>query len=634
MLCVCASARADTLELLGPSSAVTPEGFPVAVVRKDASGVPVPLVGTPTLTVDGAELREGPAQPPLRTFIVVPRPGARDVQVRARVDGLEAQARFVLGPPATDVKLGLEPAAPVKGRDKEAVLTVSLLRPDGTADDSGAPPVVRVSTGRVEGLERVAPGTYRARYVLPDTRHPEVAILVAFSAWPSPQSVHGAYGRVLVPLAASVNLPGTTEPDARMSIDIAGESFGPVTAGPDGRFRLPIVVPPGHRFGQGRVVDRAGNARRENIDLKLPPTDGLACVFQPQRLPADGVSQARLLCATSDPLGKPVEDAKVTAQARRGVLRGPSRAAGGMLEWLYTAPRTLGDDERIEAAWPQRGAGSREVLSLQLVQGPVAELAMSVSEALVHRGAQARVSVRARDALGRARPGATLSLEAPEGGFTPAVESAPGDFASAWQPPVPGGTEQVTLSARAWGPVGSEPARIAVWPRGGVLYAGVSDLAGLPVPSQPLRLDGHELTTGLDGTVALGALSPGTHLVAHGLWTGLVRTVHVLGGEGLAYPLDVPLVPEAVSQQVRVAPEVPVNVRLRGEGARVTYWLEDSRGHVLEGRAVHVALSDGTREGEEVREGRTSFTVRSTRPVSVSVADVATGVTALIEVRP
>ncbi|MBZ4421713.1 hypothetical protein [Myxococcus sp. RHSTA-1-4] len=633
MLLWCAPAWADTLELLGPSSAVAPDGFPVALVRKDASGAPVP-VGAAAVVAEGAELRDGPAQPPLRTFVVVPRPGARDVVVRARVDGLEVRARYVLGPPATEVRLALEPPAPVKGRDKEALLTVRLVRPDGTDDDSGAPPVVRASTGRVEGLERTGPGTYRARYVLPDTRYPEVAILVAFSAWPSPQSIHGAYGRVLVPLAASVTLPGTTEPDAQIAIDIAGEQFGPVAAGPDGRFRLPIIVPPGHRFGQGRVVDRAGNVRRMPIDLMLPPTDGLACVLQPQRLPADGASRARLVCATSDPMGRPVEDAKVTAQARHGTLTGPERAPGGLLEWRYTAPRALAGDERIDAAWPQRGAGSREQLELQLVQGPVAEVGLAVSDVLVHHGSSTEVRVTASDTFGRPRPGAVVEQQAPVGTFSPPVESPPGTFTSTWAPPPSGGAGEVTLSARAWGPAGSEPARIAVWREGGALHAGVSDLAGLPVPAQPLRVNGQPVVTGADGTLRLGPLRPGTLEVTHAVWPGLTRTVHVLGVDGPVYPLEAALVPDAVSQRVRLAPEVPVNVRLKVEGTRVTYWVEDARGKVLEGRRVHVALSGGERVDEEVRGGRTSFTVRARGPVGVSVADVTTGVTAVAEVRP
>jgi hypothetical protein len=629
----CAPAWADTLEILGPASAVAPEGFPVAVVRRDASGAPVP-VGAAAVVAEGAELRDGPAQPPLRTFVVVPRPGTREVWVRASVDGLEARERYVLGPPATGVRLTLEPPAPVKGRDQDAVLTVRLVRSDGTDDDSGAPPVVRASTGRVEGLERTGPGTYRARYVLPDTRYPEVAILVAFSAWPSPQSIHGAYGRVLVPLAASVTLPGTAEPDAQISIDIAGESFGPVTAEPDGRFRLPIVVPPGHRFGQGRVVDRVGNVRRMPIDLMLPPTDGLACVLQPQRLPADGVSQARLVCATSDPLGRPVEDARVTARARHGALTGPERAAGGLLEWRYTAPRALAPDERIDAAWPQRGAGSREELALQLVQGPVAEVGLDVADALVHHGSRTETRVTARDAFGRPRPGVAVEQRSPVGAFSPPVEAPPGTFTSTWTPPSSGDGGEVTLWARAFGPAGSEPARIAVWRAGGELYAGVSDLAGLPVPAQPLRVNGEPVVTGEDGTVRLGPPRPGALEVAHAVWPGLTRTVHVLGVDGLIYPPEAPLAPAAVSQRVRLAPEVPVNVRLKVEGTRVTYWVEDARGHVLEGRKVHVALSGGERVDEEVRGGRTSFTVRAGVPVGVSVADVATGVTAVAEVRP
>ena len=111
----------------------------------------------------------------------------------------------------------------MKGRDKEAALTVRLLRPDGTPDDSGAPPVVRANVGRVEALARTGPGTYRARYVLPSTNYPEVAILVALSAWPHPQSIYGAYGKMLVPLAAAVDLPGGTEPDAQIAITIAGQ---------------------------------------------------------------------------------------------------------------------------------------------------------------------------------------------------------------------------------------------------------------------------------------------------------------------------------------------------------------------------------------------------------------------------
>ncbi|NRD66492.1 hypothetical protein HRD49_32550, partial [Corallococcus exiguus] len=385
MVLLCAPVWAASLELLGPDVPVPPEGFTVAVVRRDAGGRPVAFTPS-SVTAEGAELKPGPDAPPLRTWVVVPKAQAREVVVRVKGDGEEAQARYDVGPPASHMELSLEPALPVKGRDTEAMLTVKRLRPDGTPDDSGAPPVLRASTGQLEGLKHTGPGTYTARYVLPPTRLPEAAILVALSAWPHPQSVHGAYGRLLVPLASSVNLPGKSEPGGQVSLEVAGTRFGPVPVDAAGRFVLPLVVPPGYPLARGEVKDESGHVERISIDLQLPPTDGLACVLNPQRLPADGVSQARLLCATSDPKGQPVADARVTVKAKHGRLEGPRRDANGMLEWRYTAPRTLAADERIEAAWPQRGPGSRESLPMQLVQGAVRDVTVSLSEPVVHVG--------------------------------------------------------------------------------------------------------------------------------------------------------------------------------------------------------------------------------------------------------
>ncbi|WP_404362808.1 Ig-like domain-containing protein [Corallococcus coralloides] len=634
MVLVCAPVWAASLELLGPDVPVPPEGFTVAVVRRDAGGQPVAFTPS-SVTAEGAELKPGPESPPLRTYVVVPQARAREVVVRVKGDGEEAQARYDVGPPASRMELSLEPALPVKGRDTEATLTVKRLRPDGTPDDSGAPPVLRASTGQVEGLQRTGPGTYTARYVLPPTRLPEAAILVALSAWPHPQSVHGAYGRLLVPLATSVNLPGQSEPGGQVSLEVAGTRFGPVPVDAQGRFVLPLVVPPGYSLARGEVKDESGHVERLSIDLQLPPTDGLACVLNPQRLPADGVSQARLLCATSDPKGQPVAEARVTAKAKYGRLEGPQRDANGMLEWRYTAPRTLAADERIDAAWPQRGPGSRESLPMQLVQGPVRDVTVSLPEPLVHAGSVARLVVTARDAAGQPRPEAKVVVTSPLGTPGPAVESPPGTYTVPWTAPESGWGSSTDVTVAAYGPVGTEPARLAVWARGPLLVAGVVDLAGWPVPRQPLRVNGLNRSTGEDGTVILGGRMPGTLRVSHAVWPGLDVTVHVLGPQGPVFPDSAPLVPAPVVQRVELAPPLPVNVRVRVEGARVTCWVEDASGQVLKDRPVHIALSEGERGDLSVQDGLTRFTVQGVKgPVSVSVADVRTGVTAVEEVRP
>ncbi|NPC52410.1 hypothetical protein D7X99_34610 [Corallococcus sp. AB032C] len=634
MVLFCAPVWAASLELLGPDVPVPPEGFTVAVVRRDAGGHLVAFTPS-SVTAEGAELKPGPDAPPLRTWVVVPKAQARAVVVRVKGDGEEAQARYDVGPPASHMALSLEPALPVKGRDTEATLTVKRLRPDGTPDDSGAPPVLRASTGQLEGLQHTGPGTYTARYVLPPTRLPEAAILVALSAWPHPQSVHGAYGRLLVPLASSVNLPGKSEPGGQVSLEVAGKRFGPVPVDAQGRFVLPLVVPPGYSLARGEVKDESGHVERIAIDLQLPPTDGLACVLNPQRLPADGVSQARLLCATSDPKGQPVADARVTVKAKHGRLDGPVRDANGMLEWRYTAPRTLAADERIEAAWPQRGPGSRESLPMQLVQGAVRDVTVSLSEPVVHVGSVARVVVAARDAAGQPRPEAKVALTPAEWTAGPAVESPPGTFTVPWTVPENGYQLNADVTVLAYGPLGTEPARLAVWRQDKRLVAGVVDLAGWPVPRQRLFVNGASQVTGDDGTAFVGGLMTGRVRVSHAVWPGLDVTVHVLAPQGPVFPESEPLVPAPVVQRVKLAPPLPVNVRVRVEGPRVTCWVEDPSGQVLRDRPVHVALSEGERGEVSVQDGLTRFTVHGAKgPVSVSVADVRTGVTAVEEVRP
>ena len=627
-------ASADTLDILGPSAAVPPEGFSIALVRRDEAGAVMP-VGDVSLRLTGARWEPGPEQPPLRTFLVVPQPGAREVHVSAEGPGGRAEARYALGPPATRVSLALEPAAPVKGRDKEARLTVRMLQEDGTPEDSGAPPVLAVNVGRVESLERSGPGTWTARYVLPETRYPEVAVLVALSAWPHPQSIHGAYGKVLVPLSASVELPGRTEPDVRLSVTLAGTTFGPVKTAPDGRFRLPIIVPPGHDTAQASAVDAAGNVRRSRMNLGLPPTDGLACVLHPSRLPADGVSQARLLCATSDALGQPVLRARVVVSARHGKLRGPTRAEGGLFEWIYTAPGSLpGTPERLVATWPERGASSREELSLQLERGPVARASLAPIEPVIHGGSSVRVRVSASDAQGQPRSGAQVLARVSVGEVGALQEEAPGVLTGVWNVPPESQSGEAALEVVAYGPAGTEPARLRVWAEEGVLVAAVTDLAGLPVSGQPLRVGSAAFVTGADGTVVLGPVRPGRVEVVHGEWPGLRRTVDVVAEGGPVFPREEPSHRARVERRSQLAPPVPVNVRLQVEGARVTYWMEDARGRILEGRPAHVSLSAGERGALEVKDGRTSFLVRGPAGVSVSVADVATGVTALAEVRP
>lgn len=627
-LLVASAASADRLEFLGPTGFVSPDGFEVAVRRLDGSNQSLPAPDA-RLSAEGADITRTD-----RGFFVTPRAGGRQLKLKAEAAGLWVEAAWVVGPPASRISLQLVGAAPVKNRDAAVELSVEVLGAEGRPDPQSAAPVLRANVGAIEGLTRVAPGRYRARYVLPTTLYPEVAVVVAFSAWPHPQSVHGAFGALRVPLASAVELPGQTERDADFSIVIAGQKFGPVKAGPDGRFKVPVVVPPGYGSGQGTAIDRLGNRRLTKFDLQLPPTDQLACVISPTRLPADGVSRARVLCATSDPFGNVATAAKVQLTAARGVLSAARPLENGVIEWTYVAPRELSQKpDALEASWRQGSVSAREELTLQLLQGPAVAMKVVISEPLVHLGGRGDLRLEVSDAMGRPRPGAQVTVLASSGQVGTAVETSPGRQAVEWIPAGDVGTASLTI--RAWGPPGTEPARLIAWPEAGALFAAVTDLAGLPVPAQSLKVGASTITTDSEGVARLMSLADGALEVGHSEWPGLSTTVHVREGGRWVFPGGAR--PGSLPQKLEliVAPAVPVNVRVEARGAEVTYWVESPRGELLPGRQVRVTVSSGTASAAEDKDGRTRVTIRGlTGPATVSVVDLQTQVIGLAEVRP
>lgn len=635
-LAVClvpAAAFADKLELLGPESTVSPDGFDIAVRLTDDHGKVLDAKGV-AVEATGATVGAGRADGLARLFSL--SPGDRSVTVKATAGSATASRVFAVGPPAARVSLRLEPAAPVKGRDTAAELTIEMRNAAGQPDPESAPPVLRANVGAIEALKKIGAGVYKARYVLPPTRFPEVAVVVAFSAWPHPQSVHGAFGALRVPLAAAVELPGKTEANADLTLKIADKSFGPVRTGPDGRFKIPIVVPPGYGMASGTAIDRLRNKRSNPIDLALPPTDQLACVVNPTQLPADGQSRARVLCASSDPFGNIATGAKVVLSAQRGRLSAPRMLDNGVSEWTWVAPAELGTGkEELNAVWKQGSISAREDLQVTLVQGPAAVATVTTPEAFVHLGGSLALTATVKDALNRPRAGARLVMVSALGTLDSVTEPAPGKLTARWRAPTDVDVGAAALSVRAWGPVGSEPGRIACWAEGGRLLAAVTDLAGLPVPSQPLRVGAREVTTDPEGVVDLGPVADTDLSLRHGAWPGLTANLHVREGGKLIFPRASRPGSAPAELPITLAPQVPVVVRVEVKGRAVTWWIESSDGTVLRDRSVHVELSGGRQGPSTVADGRTRFEVQGLAgPASVSVVDVETQVLALAEVRP
>lgn len=622
-----AALGAAPLELASPADLASPDGFPLMV--RDAAGGE--LAGLELQVKGGVALPEGQLGS-ARLFRVVPDPAAGSVEVLARAGDREARRAFAVGPRGGKVAIKLEPAAPVKGQDQEAALTVEVTDASGAPDAQSAPPIVRANVGTLEGLERIGPGQYRARYLLPDTRYPEVAVIAAFAAWPHAASVHGTFGALRVPLPTAIELPGRAEANAETTVTIAGRRFGPVKTDGQGNFSVPVVVPPGYGRGTAVTVDRLGNKRTSQLDLALPPTDQLACVVNPGQLPADGQSRARVVCATSDVYGNAATGAQVKLSASRGKLTAPRAREGGVVEWLYVAPEALGADVTFQALWQQGGNSSREAWGLALLQGPPVALEASLSEPFVHLGFGADLRATLVDALGRKRGGATLELASGPGTLGPSSEPAAGQLEARWRA-TSGVPEPATLGVRAFGPAGAVPAQLLAFAEGGRLFAAAVDPAGLPVPGQRLRFDQREVTTGPNGCVELGAAADGEHLLEHAQWPGLAARVAVREGGKIVFPRGARPASQVASVAVVLGPPTPVDVKVKVQGAAVEARVESPDGQVLAGRALAIAASAGRIADRKETGGRVTFRVEGAVGKStVTVVDVATRVAAVVEV--
>lgn len=597
---------------------------------QSAGGAPVSAVEVQVK--GGVALPEG-AYGAGQLYRVIPEQAATAIELTARAGEQEGRRTFAVGPAGRQVAIKLDPPAPVKGQDQEAALTIAVTDASGKPDPDTASPIVRASVGTVEPLQRVSPGVYRARYLLPDTRYPEVAVIAAFAAWPHAASVHGSFGALRVPLATSIELPGRAEANADTAVTIAGRKFGPVKTDAAGNFKVPVVVPPGYGRGTATTVDRLGNARTSQLDLSLPPTDQLACVVNPPQLPADGLSRARVVCAASDAFGKVVTGAKVQLAASRGKLTPPRPKEGGVVEWMLVAPPELGAKVALSAVWPQGGTASKESLAVEVVQGPPATLEVRAQERFVHQGFATRLELEVEDAQKRRRPGAVVELASGPGALEAAAEQAPGSHTAAWR--AAGKEGPAELALRAWGPVGAVPAQLVAFAEGGQLFAATVDPAGLPVPGQPLRFNRQAFTTAADGCVALGPAAEGDHQLEHADWPGLATRVIVREGGKVVFPRAARPASAPAALAVEVGPPTPVDIRVRVAGGRVEARVVDRDGRPLPGRAVAVEAS----AGRVVLDGRDSaqvtFRVEGlSGPATVTIVDLQTQVSALVEVRP
>jgi hypothetical protein len=565
----------------------------------------VALEGSGKLQADGARIEPIGAG----LWRVVPGPGERRVRLRAGAAAVEVEVE----PPPGRIVIEAMPERLVKGRDLGAELRIAVLDAASRPDPTAAEPVIACSAGAVRGLAIAGPGRFTARYEVPTSRHPEVAVLTAVSPRCPLCATPRAVGAAVLPLAAAIDLPGHTEPHVQVRVTVGDRTFGPVAANDEGSFKVPVVVPPGVRFGEGVSIDKLGNLQSQVIDLRLPPVNQIACAAWPRVLPADGHASAQIWCVATDVTGRPAPRARLELATALGRASRFEAAGGGLFRARYVAPRGGGGrQDRLMASFPSAGPASRQEVSLELATGAPADVGHALEREPVPLGASVAVRSWARDDRGDALPapsgppGGKVGFVAPDR-FV--ARSGPGDW-----------TQLAELRVEL--PLADKAALLWLRQEGGEWVASARGVDMRPAAGVAVRFG--------SGAVAVTDARGEARIPARGA-SETVEAANGLRAAGWA-GFGLPVPPFAISRTfaIALAPEAPVDVRAAVRKGVLRWRVQDRSGRVLPGRRVQlqgsgVQLGPVEPDGEG---GRCTVAGNGT----VAVIDAETGVAAVLEV--
>lgn len=248
-----------------------------------------------------------------------------------------------------------EGGAVVLGRAEKVAATITIEEPEK------APPLrLAVSVGAFSAPERVKPGLYRAEYTPPATRFPQTAIAALYR---DDGKLEVEFLRF--PLHGMTRLPVKAEPGHRVTVEVEGKSFGPVTAAADGTATVPLVVPPGAREAHVSIRGTVAATVRK-VELAAP--DGnrlLAVALRPSGAGPRGPARLLVAYEGSD---KGFHPDRIRVEPSAGTVAF-ERSAGTIHGYRWTPPEKL-PTEVTFAVTVDRDAASKASATLSLGPPP------------------------------------------------------------------------------------------------------------------------------------------------------------------------------------------------------------------------------------------------------------------------
>lgn len=183
--------------------------------------------------------------------------------------------------------INIEGGAVVLGKTESVPITIRVDEPPGA---ELRPLRLAVNVGSFSEPTRLGPGKYRAIYIPPSTRFPQLA-LVAVWRETGPDA---PIDFLRFPLFGSTRISVTTQRGAQVRAQVGFDDFGPFTADAKGVANIPVAVPPEVLSANLAITDTTGVVVKKTVPVSVPTYNRLTAALVPHAVVADGNSWVRL----------------------------------------------------------------------------------------------------------------------------------------------------------------------------------------------------------------------------------------------------------------------------------------------------------------------------------------------------
>ena len=232
-------------------------------------------------------------------------------------------------PAARGASISIEGGAIVLGRTESSPIVIRVDEPPGTQH---LPLRISVNVGSFSEPTRIGPGLFRAVYVPPPTRFPQVALVALWretgpDAW---------IDFLRIPLFGMTRVPVTARRGALVTAKVGVDTFGPVLVHSSGRAEVPILVQPGELRCEVTSREKNGATATKQVPVEVPPYNRLTAALVPHATVADGRSPVRIdVLYDLGGAGVTPDRIRVTPSIGSVSFQG---AVGGRYTYRYVAP--------------------------------------------------------------------------------------------------------------------------------------------------------------------------------------------------------------------------------------------------------------------------------------------------------